>query len=456
MNNIQSLFGAILISLFCVSCSEENPPASSASSPTSPETFYLGGIQVNEGDLNHWTHTLRKTGMNTVEVTVYINQADWDGDHLWWNEEEKWVVEEIRSARQEGLKVVLILRTSLHSFYPRNKFLWHGMILPADHEKIRNWFKQYRTFALKWGAICQQEGVEVLGIGSELNAMAATRPLTEIPDLYAYFNDVHRQRENEGRAFKYADVLRENDLWVRGDGQYADLRTYIQDKIEAQKKWAAQVTFEGQPDRLKKMNDRRQLIENQWISLIKDLRKIYDGKLTYAANFDNYQDVGFWEYLDFVGINAYFQLRPPTFGELPDTALLSVFRQSWRAIFDQIDQVKAADSIPDKPVMFTELGYVRAEDSTVAPWQGFGFSVVASAFFEKIILWNRQRPRPRERQLAVAALREVVREKKYPLAGILYWKLTTHAFHLPHEPFALLIANPPVDSLQWELARFLN
>ena len=52
------------------------------------EEFLLGGIQVHEPDLDHWTATLQDVGMNTVSVTVYAKHGDWDSDHLWWEDEE--------------------------------------------------------------------------------------------------------------------------------------------------------------------------------------------------------------------------------------------------------------------------------------------------------------------------------------------------------------------------------
>ena len=60
------------------------------------------------------------------------------------------------------------------------------------------------------------------------------------------------------------------------------------------------------------MNERRKKIKKYWIELIQKVRAVYQGQLTYAANYDNYQEVDFWEHLDFIGINAYFPLREPS------------------------------------------------------------------------------------------------------------------------------------------------
>ena len=45
-----------------------------------------------------------------------------------------------------------------------------------------------------------------------------------------------------------------------------------------------------------------------WNALIPKVRKIYKGKLTYAANWDEYKRTPFWSQLDFIGIDAYFPL----------------------------------------------------------------------------------------------------------------------------------------------------
>lgn len=42
--------------------------------------------------------------------------------------------------------------------------------------------------------------------------------------------------------------------------------------------------------------------------LINKIRNVYSGKLTYAANWDEFKRVPFWQSLDFIGIDAYFPL----------------------------------------------------------------------------------------------------------------------------------------------------
>ncbi len=49
--------------------------------------------------------------------------------------------------------------------------------------------------------------------------------------------------------------------------------------------------------------------ERQWRGLIDKLRKIYSGNITYAANWgDEFEQITFWDQLDFIGLNCYYPL----------------------------------------------------------------------------------------------------------------------------------------------------
>ena len=57
---------------------------------------------------------------------------------------------------------------------------------------------------------------------------------------------------------------------------------------------------------------------DKWKELIQKVKTSYDGKLTYAANWDNYKNIKFWDDLDFVGIDAYFPLSYTTKPDLEE------------------------------------------------------------------------------------------------------------------------------------------
>ncbi|HHL52221.1 MAG TPA: glycoside hydrolase, partial [Flammeovirgaceae bacterium] len=97
-----------------------------------------------------------------------------------------------------------------------------------------------------------------------------------------------------------------------------------------------------------------------WRQLIKEVRAVYSGKLTYAANWDEYQDCPLWKNLDFIGVNAYFPLSDK---EKPTKEDLRQGWQRWKT-----DMATIATRI-GKPVLFTEYGYRSRLANTSKPWE---------------------------------------------------------------------------------------
>ncbi|MFK7784665.1 MAG: glycoside hydrolase TIM-barrel-like domain-containing protein [Crocinitomicaceae bacterium] len=85
-----------------------------------------------------------------------------------------------------------------------------------------------------------------------------------------------------------------------------------------------------------------------WKKLIKEVREIYSGPMTYAANWDNYEKVNFWDQLDFIGIDAYFPLskeREPALEEL---------KTGW---INKSKELKAFSEKWNRKIAFTEYGF---------------------------------------------------------------------------------------------------
>ena len=85
-----------------------------------------------------------------------------------------------------------------------------------------------------------------------------------------------------------------------------------------------------------------------WEQLITKIRAVYKGKLTYAANWDNYNKVKFWSQLDYIGIDAYFPLVDDATPN--ETDLLNAWEDPFSDILQLYEKHK-------KPVLFTEYGY---------------------------------------------------------------------------------------------------
>ncbi|GHB80927.1 glycoside hydrolase family 113 [Persicitalea jodogahamensis] len=97
-----------------------------------------------------------------------------------------------------------------------------------------------------------------------------------------------------------------------------------------------------------------------WFQIIRDIKKIYKGKLTYAENWDVYQDVPFWNELDYVGIDAYFPLSDE---QSPDVVTL---KNGWKPHLKALEKYS---SKVQKPILFTEFGYMSSDFAARRPWE---------------------------------------------------------------------------------------
>ena len=415
-------------------------------------SLFVGGIQMNEGDQQNWVNTVKEVGMNTVEVTVYAHQGRWNENNLWYYEDEPGVIEEIKLAKASNLNVVLVLRLQLDHAFEANKFLWHGSIFPESDYMVQRWFEEYGRFVKKWAIISEQQDVDVLVIGSELNALFATEPLTDLPGLESYYLSKEQQQEYRNRMIFFKNTLVEDHLYTPGYSNYTSLEKYLDDEIDCKKNWANTVAFSDSVDQLAAINLRRSVHNWYWEGLIEDTRKVYSGKMTIAANFDNYQEVAFWDKLDFIGINAYFPLRKIDSSK----EMASQIRSNWDSILDEFIEFKTANDLNEKPLLFTEIGYGRHSGSTLAPWQGSGFSLLNNSTEDSLIIWKEQSTDLTERNLAIRLLYDCIQQRDFQFAGLLYWKLTSKKDQLKYDPFALHIGTNSEDVLQDLLVKFLD
>ena len=103
--------------------------------------------------------------------------------------------------------------------------------------------------------------------------------------------------------------------------------------------------------------------KDKWLDIINDIRKVYKGPLTYAANWDEYDTVSFWNEIEFIGMDAYFPLTDkvnPTKEELI---------AGWNKNADKLEAWLKEANLLNKPVIFTEVGYDTIEGSNKQPWR---------------------------------------------------------------------------------------
>ena len=100
--------------------------------------------------------------------------------------------------------------------------------------------------------------------------------------------------------------------------------------------------------------------EAEWRALIRRIRSVYGGELTYAANWhDEYRDVPFWDALDWVGVQAYFPLSEH---EFPSADVISA---GWEEPLAELEELHRKTG---KPIVFTELGYRSVPHAAREPW----------------------------------------------------------------------------------------
>ena len=99
--------------------------------------------------------------------------------------------------------------------------------------------------------------------------------------------------------------------------------------------------------------------EKRWRELIAGVRKRTKAPLSYAANWTDFQRVGFWDALDVIGIQAYFPLSEE---KDPSTeALEAAWTRRMRILRNYARK-------HNRNVLFTELGYNRSFDAARMPW----------------------------------------------------------------------------------------
>ncbi len=98
---------------------------------------------------------------------------------------------------------------------------------------------------------------------------------------------------------------------------------------------------------------------DRWRTLIRDVRKVYRGKLSYSSNWDHYKVVEFWDELDLIGMTSYYKLASE-----PNPSLESLV-EAWQPIKRGV--LRWQERI-GKPLLFTEVGWCSQEGAAAEPW----------------------------------------------------------------------------------------
>ncbi|MEP7027797.1 MAG: glycoside hydrolase TIM-barrel-like domain-containing protein [Candidatus Eisenbacteria bacterium] len=98
-----------------------------------------------------------------------------------------------------------------------------------------------------------------------------------------------------------------------------------------------------------------------WERLIADVRAVYHGRLTYAANwYEEITDVPFWNRLDYIGVQAYYPLTDRLEPRVDDLVA------AWHPIAASLERLSVREG---RPVLFTEVGWKSTPDAAARPWE---------------------------------------------------------------------------------------
>lgn len=137
-----------------------------------------------------------------------------------------------------------------------------------------------------------------------------------------------------------------------------------------------------------------------WRGLIHETREVFPGHLTYAANWDDYHRVAFWDELDSIGIQAYFPLSPE-----PDPSPEQLL-EGWRG---PLRKMRALSKRHGKPILWTEIGYSSSPQAAARPWE------------------SSRRPGPTDLQLRLLRAADAAIEATPEVRGAFLWKWFPHS-----------------------------
>jgi hypothetical protein len=96
-----------------------------------------------------------------------------------------------------------------------------------------------------------------------------------------------------------------------------------------------------------------------WSRTIARVRESYRGKVVYSANWDHYRMVTFWDLVDYVGVNGYYEVAKP------GGASVEAMTREWGRIRARLEDFARRVG---KPLLITEVGYPSVRGGARWPW----------------------------------------------------------------------------------------
>ena len=96
-----------------------------------------------------------------------------------------------------------------------------------------------------------------------------------------------------------------------------------------------------------------------WKELIREVRNVYSGKITYSANWDEFHKVKFWNELDYIGVDTYFPISAEHTPDVDKTL------KKWSPIKRKLKKISEESN---RQIILTEFGYRNIPFAGKQPW----------------------------------------------------------------------------------------
>ena len=106
----------------------------------------------------------------------------------------------------------------------------------------------------------------------------------------------------------------------------------------------------------------------EWKKTINAVREVFNGQLTYSANWDHYKSIPFWNELDLIGMNSYWSLDedpPGSRNHMKEKVTVEKVVENWQYIQEDL---LAFQKQMGKPILFLEVGWCSLGNAAHEPW----------------------------------------------------------------------------------------
>lgn len=109
-------------------------------------------------------------------------------------------------------------------------------------------------------------------------------------------------------------------------------------------------------------------VKSEWVRIIRRVRRVYKGPITYVANHDSYHFATLWHLVDCISISGYFRLIPP--GNKFKTPNLDETRKLWLRKAAEVDTWRRRSNLSHLKVLIAEAGAMSKGNNIayIRPW----------------------------------------------------------------------------------------